>query len=307
MPSAFTRSLTGRSPSARASRICRRRGSATALNASAVVAARATSSIVYPYRNMSSGHALLRFVTVGVQNQGRDPSVTSSSADTELKARHRKMWASGDYPSMVETFLLPLGPRLVDAAGIGEGMRVLDVAAGTGNASIVAAQRGAEVTASDLTPELFDAGRARAQAEGVELEWVEADAENLPFEDESYDVVMSSIGAMFAPPHQDVADELVRVCRSGGTIGMLNWTPEGMLGALFRTMGPYMPPPPPGAQPPPLWGSEAHLAELFGDRVAWTTQERDVLDITAFRRPEDYTEHFKTKYGPTIAAFKNAA
>jgi ubiquinone/menaquinone biosynthesis C-methylase UbiE len=109
------------------------------------------------------------------------------------------MWASGDYPSMVETFLLLLGPRLVDACGIGQGTRVLDVAAGTGNASIVAAQRGASVTASDLTPELLDAGRARAQSEGVELEWAEADAENLPFEDGSYDVVMSSIGAMFAP------------------------------------------------------------------------------------------------------------
>ena len=138
-------------------------------------------------------------------------------------------------------------------------MRVLDVAAGTGNASIPAAQAGAEVTASDLTPELLEAGRRRAEAAGVELEWVEADAENLPFEDESFDVVMSSIGAMFAPHHQEVADELVRVCRPGGTIGLLSWTPEGMIGALFRTMGPFAPPPPPGAQPPPLWGSEEHL------------------------------------------------
>jgi len=168
------------------------------------------------------------------------------------------MWASGDYPSMVETFLLPLGPRLVDACGIGPDMTVLDVAAGTGNASIPAAQRGARVTASDLTPELFEAGRARAAADGVELDWVEADAERLPFEDGSFDVVMSSIGAMFAPHHQDVADELVRVCSPGGTIGMLNWTPEGMIGALFRAMGPFAPPPPPGAQPPPLWGGEDH-------------------------------------------------
>src|SRR3954453_11540728 len=166
----------------------------------------------------------------------------TTSPDAELKARHRPMWASGDYPSMVETFLLPLGPRLVEACGIGPGMRVLDVAGGTGNASIPAAQAGAEVTASDLTPELFEAGRQRGGAEGVELEWAEADAENLPFEDESFDVVMSSIGAMFAPQHQDVADQLVRVCRRGGTIGMLNWTPEGMIGALFRTMGPYAPP-----------------------------------------------------------------
>jgi SAM-dependent methyltransferase len=208
---------------------------------------------------------------------------------------------------MVETFLLPLGPRLVEACGIGEGMRVLDVAAGTGNASIPAAQRGAQVTASDLTPELLEAGRARAESEGLELEWTEADAENLPFDDESFDVVMSSIGAMFAPRHEAVAGELVRVCRSGGTIGMLNWTPEGMIGALFRTMGPFAPPPPPGAQPPPLWGSEDHVRELFGDRVELHTLEREMLDITAFEQARDYGEHFKAKYGPTIAARNNAA
>lgn len=228
------------------------------------------------------------------------------TADSELKARHRAMWASGDYPSMVETFLLPLGPKLVDACGIASGMRVLDVAAGTGNASIPAAKTGAEVTASDLTPELFDAGRRRAEAEGVALEWVEADAEQLPFEDESYDVVISSIGAMFAPRHRQVADELVRVCRPGGTIGMLNWTPEGMIGALFRTMGPFAPPPPPGAQPPPLWGSTEHMEELFGDRVTFRTLEREMLEITAFEHPHDYGEHFKERYGPTIVAQTNA-
>jgi SAM-dependent methyltransferase len=216
------------------------------------------------------------------------------------------MWASGDYPSMVETFLLPLGPKLVEACGITSGMRVLDVAAGTGNASIPAAKAGAEVTASDLTPELFEAGRARAEAEGVTLEWFEADAEHLPFEDESYDVVMSSIGAMFAPHHQDVANELVRVARPGGTIGLLSWTPEGMIGALFRTMGPFAPPPPPGAQPPPLWGNEEHLADLFGDRVDFGTLKREVLEITAFEHPRDYGEHFKAKYGPTITAQANA-
>ncbi len=229
-----------------------------------------------------------------------------NTADTELKGRHRAMWASGDYPSMVDTFLLPLGPRLVEACGIGEGMRVLDVAAGTGNASLPAAERGAKVTASDLTPELLEAGRARAEAAGLELDWVEADAENLPFEDGSFDVVMSSIGAMFAPHHQAVADELVRVCRPSGTIGLLSWTPEGMLGSLFRTMGPFMPPPPPGAQPPPLWGSEEHLSALFAGRVEWRTLERDTLDITAFERPRDYGEHFKARYGPTITARANA-
>ncbi len=233
--------------------------------------------------------------------------MSSSTPDSELKARHRAMWASGDYPSMVETFLLPLGPRLVEACGIGPGMSVLDVAAGTGNASIPAAQAGADVTASDLTPELLEAGRRRAEAEGLSLEWVEADAEHLPFEDGSFDVVMSSIGAMFAPHHQDVADELVRVCRPGGTIGLLSWTSEGLVGELFRTMKPYAPPPPPGAQPPPLWGTEDHLAELFGDRVEFRTLERDALDITAFEHPRDYGEHFKARYGPTIAARANAA
>jgi SAM-dependent methyltransferase len=231
----------------------------------------------------------------------------STTPDMELKRRHRKMWASGDYPLMVETFLLPLGPRLVKASGIGPDMRVLDVAAGTGNASIPAAETGASVTASDLAPELLEAGRRRAESSGLELEWVEADAENLPFDDESFDVVMSSIGAMFAPHHQEVADELVRVCRRGGTIALLNWTPEGMIGALFRTMGPFAPPPPPGAQPPPLWGSEEHLDDLFGNRVDRGTLERDVLEVTAFKRPGDYGEHFKSYYGPTIAARANAA
>jgi SAM-dependent methyltransferase len=233
--------------------------------------------------------------------------MSSAPEDSELKARHRAMWASGDYPSMVETFLLPLGPKLVEAAGIQSGQRVLDVAAGTGNASIPAARTGAQVTASDLTPELLEAGRKTAEAEGVELEWAEADAEHLPFEDESFDVVMSSIGAMFAPHHQDVADELVRVCRPGGTIALMSWTPEGMIGGLFRLMGGFAAPPPPGASPPPLWGGEGHLDELFGDRVQWRTHERDNLDITAFKHPHDYGTHFKDRYGPTIAARANAA
>ena len=230
----------------------------------------------------------------------------SAVPDSELKARHRAMWASGDYPDMVETFLLPLGPRLVEACGIGPGKVVLDVAAGTGNASIPAAKAGAQVTASDLTPELLDAGRAGAESEGLALDWVQADAEQLPFADASFDIVMSSIGAMFAPHHQDVADELVRVCRPAGTIGLLSWTPEGMIGALFRTMGPFAPAPPPGAQPPPLWGSETHLGELFGDRVGFGTLRRGVLEITAFEKPRDFGEHFKARYGPTIAAQANA-
>ncbi len=232
--------------------------------------------------------------------------MTATVTDSELKARHRTMWASGDYPRMVETFLLPLGPRLVEACNVRAGQRVLDVAAGTGNASLPAAERGARVTASDLTPELLAEGRRRAEAAGLDLEWTEADAEHLPFEDGSFDVVMSSIGVMFAPHHREAADQLVRVCRPGGTIGLLCWTPEGMLGALFRTMKPFAPPPPPGAQPPPLWGSEDHVRELFGDRVEWRTLTRDVLGITAFRQPQDYARHFTAYYGPTIAARANA-
>src|SRR5436190_16225214 len=226
--------------------------------------------------------------------------------DSELKARHRAIWASGDYPSMVETWLLPLGPRLAAACDIGPGTLVLDVAAGTGNASLPAARRGAHVIASDLTPELLAAGRARAEAEGVELGWTEGDAEALPFDDESFDVVMSCIGAMFAPHHQAAADELVRVCRPGGTVGLLSWTPDGMIGALFRTMGPFAPPPPPGAQPPPLWGGEAHVRALLGDRVQLDRVERDVLDATAFVHPHDFAQHYKDRYGPTIATVNNA-
>ena len=232
-------------------------------------------------------------------------SMTTQTAP-DLKTRHRAMWASGDYPRMVDTFLLPVGQRLADACPISAGDRVLDVAAGTGNASTPAAQRGARVTATDLTPALLEAGARRPETQGLDLEWVPADAEDLPFDDGSFDVVMSCIGVMFAPFHQLAADELVRVCRPGGTIGLLSWTPEGMIGALFRTMKEFAPPPPAGAQAPPLWGSEEHLAGLFGDRVEFSTLVREPLAITAFPRPQDWGEHFKTLYGPTIAARVNA-
>jgi len=228
------------------------------------------------------------------------------AADSTLKTRHRAMWSSGNYPLMVETFLLPLGPRLVDACAIQAGARVLDVASGTGNAAIPAAQRGATVTASDLAPALLDAGAARAQDAGLALDWVAADAENLPFDDGSFDVVISSIGVMFAPHHEAAAAELVRVCRPGGTIGLLSWTPDGLVGALFATMKPFAPPPPPGASSPVLWGSETHLHELLGDRVDFHDERRDVLEVTAFDRPRDFGEHFKGYYGPTIAARANA-
>jgi SAM-dependent methyltransferase len=229
---------------------------------------------------------------------------TATPADRELKERHRRMWGLGDYPGMVRDFLLPLGPALVDAAGIEAGDRVLDVAAGTGNAAIEAAARGASVVASDLTPELFPDGRVRAAERGVELEWVEADAEALPFGDGAFDVVVSCIGAMFAPHHDRVAAELARVCRPGGTVAMLNWTPEGAIGELFRTMRPYVPAPPPGASAPPLWGGEAHVRARFGDALEDLSLTRATLPVSLWGSPADDRDYFKQRYGPTIVAYR---
>lgn len=224
-------------------------------------------------------------------------------ADRALKSKHRALWASGDYPAVAAQLIPELGPELVRACGVREGDRVLDVAAGSGNAAIPAAARGAIVTASDLTPELFEEGRRIASGHGVELEWVEADAEAMPFADNSFDVVMSCVGAMFAPHHQVVADELVRVCRPGGTIGLINWTPEGFIGQLFATMKPYAPPPPPGASPAPLWGSEAHVGALFGDRVEDLVLRRQTVTLDHCAEPLDFREYWKRNYGPTISVY----
>ncbi|HEX6149374.1 class I SAM-dependent methyltransferase [Nocardioides sp.] len=228
---------------------------------------------------------------------------TNAPADAELKAKHRTMWASGDYPGMVTDFLTPLGTVLVEAAGVGSGDRVLDVAAGTGNAAIAAAVAGGDVVASDLTPELFDAGRREADARGVRLDWREADAEHLPFDDASFDVVMSCIGVMFAPHHQEAADELVRVTRPDGTIGLLSWTPPGLVGQLFAALKPYAPPPPPGAQPPPRWGDEGHVRELLGDRVTDVQASTGSLRVELFATGAEFRDYFKERYGPTRAVY----
>lgn len=231
-------------------------------------------------------------------------SDVGADADRQLKAKHRALWASGDYPAVAAELIPALGPELVRAAGVRAGDRVLDVAAGSGNAAIPAAETGAVVTASDLTPELFDAGRAIAAQRGVELAWTEADAEALPFDDGSFDVVISCVGAMFAPHHQATADELIRVTRAGGTIGMINWTPEGFIGQLFATMKPYAPPPPAGATPPPRWGSEDHVRELFGAKVSELRLRRQTVVMDHCTSPLEFREYWKRNYGPTIAAYR---
>jgi SAM-dependent methyltransferase len=225
-------------------------------------------------------------------------------ADRALKTKHRAMWAMGDYPTVVTDVVAPLGPILVDAAGIKAGDLVLDVAAGSGNAAIPAARAGARVIASDLTPELLETGQKLAAEAGVQLTWETADAEALPYGDSEFDAVLSCLGVMFAPHHQTSADELIRVCRPGGTIGLLSWTPSGFIGQMFATMRPYAAPPPPGAQPPPLWGSEDHVRELLGDRVEQVRTETRTLRVTHYTSPEAFRDYFKTNYGPTISAYR---
>ncbi|KQQ92703.1 hypothetical protein ASF62_12775 [Leifsonia sp. Leaf325] len=235
-----------------------------------------------------------------------DP-ITTTDADRALKAKHRGMWASGDYPTLAVELIDDLGPRLVAATGVRPGDRVLDIAAGSGNASIPAALRGATVVASDLTPELFDVGRRRAAEAGAELEWREADAEALPFPDASFDVALSCVGIMFAPHHQLAADELLRVTAPGGRIGLLSWTPEGFIGQMFRAMKPFAAPLPEGAQPAPLWGDEEHVRELLGDRIEDFTAERQTVRIDRFATAEDFRDYFRSHYGPTIAVFNRIA
>lgn len=231
----------------------------------------------------------------------------ATTADRDLAGKQRAVWATGDYRTVASDLVAPLGSVLVQASGIGPGDRVLDVAAGTGNASIPAAAAGARVVASDLTPELLELGRAAAAERGVELEWAEADAEALPFGDNGFDVVMSCIGVMFAPHHQRAADELVRVCRPGGTLALINWTPEGFIGQMFATMKPFAPTPPPGVQPPPLWGKEDHVRQLLGERVTDLAMQRRALTVDLFATGEAFRDFFKANYGPTITTYRTIA
>ena len=229
----------------------------------------------------------------------------NDATDRELKAGMRAMWAQGDYHRFATELIWELGPVIVEAARVGPGQRVLDVAAGTGNVAIRAAEAGADVVASDLAPENFAAGRRHARECGVELEWREADAEALPFSDDEFDVVTSSFGAIFAPHHQRVADELVRVCRPGGTIAMTAFTPQGVGGAFFEVVGRYAPPPPPGAEPPIAWGNEGHVRALFGERVTLEITRREYLERAP--TPQAYCAFFHETFGPVIAIRRSLA
>jgi SAM-dependent methyltransferase len=233
--------------------------------------------------------------------------IDRAHADQALKERHRAMWALGDYPTLASEVIPDLGARLVQAAGVRPGDRVLDVAAGSGNVAIPAALAGADVVASDLTPELLDAGRTFAAGRGAALRWEQGDAEALPYADDEFDVVLSCLGVMFAPHHQNAADELLRVAHPGGRIGLLSWTPEGFIGQMFATMRPYVPPPPSGVQPPPLWGSEEHVRRLLGDRVTDVEASRETVRVELFADPDAFRDYFKANYGPTVAAYRGLA
>lgn len=222
--------------------------------------------------------------------------------DAERRAAQRAMWALGDYHSVAE-LLAEFGPDLVQACPVSAGQRLLDVAAGTGTVAIPAAATGAEVVASDLTPELFDDGRRAAARRGVRLEWVEADAQQLPFADGEFDIVTSAIGAIFAPDHHAAADELLRVCRPGGLIGMINWPPHGFVAEFFAVFAHYTPPPPPGALSPLLWGTEEHVRTLFGDRLSSLEVSSHALDVDHFADPAELCAFYKRTFGPTIATY----
>jgi ubiquinone/menaquinone biosynthesis C-methylase UbiE len=219
---------------------------------------------------------------------------------TVLKTRQQTAWASGDY-AVIGTTLQIVGEELAEACDLRCDERVLDVAAGNGNATLAAARRGCRVTSTDYVPSLLDRGAERARAERLDVAFQVADAEALPFADESFDAVISTFGVMFAPDHARTASELARVCRSGGRIGLANWTPDSFIGQMFKVLGRHVPPPT-GMQPPSLWGAQAHLESLFGEHAA-------AIDITPrvfnfrYRSAAHFIEVFRTWYGPVHKAF----
>jgi ubiquinone/menaquinone biosynthesis C-methylase UbiE len=217
-----------------------------------------------------------------------------------LKTRQHAAWSSGDY-AVVGTTLQIVGEQLCETLDIRAGQKVLDVAAGNGNATLAAARRWCDVVSTDYVASLLERGRSRAEADGLSVEFKEADAEALSFGNGVFDVVVSTFGVMFTPNQDSAAAELLRVCKSGGKIGMANWTPEGFIGQLFKTLGKYLPPPP-GAKSPALWGTEARLAEMFGASASAIKSERRDF-MFRYRSPEHFLDVFKSYYGPMLKAF----
>jgi SAM-dependent methyltransferase len=217
-----------------------------------------------------------------------------------VKARQQAAWSTGNY-AVVGTTIQIVGENLCEALDLHSGARVLDVAAGNGNATLAAARRWCDVTSTDYVPSLLESGKARAQAEGHTIRFQEADAENLPFGDASFDVVMSTFGVMFTPDQEKAAGELVRVCRPGGRIGLANWTPESFIGQVFRTIGKYIPPAP-GTRAPSLWGTEARLGERFG-RAAKEIRATRRDFVFRYRSPAHWIDVFRTYYGPMNRTF----
>jgi ubiquinone/menaquinone biosynthesis C-methylase UbiE len=216
-----------------------------------------------------------------------------------LKTRQHGAWSSGDY-AIVGTTLQIVGEQLCEALDIRAGQSVLDVAAGNGNATLAAARRWCQVISTDYVPSLLERGRARASADGLSVEFKEADAEALPFGDAAFDAVVSTFGVMFTPNQDRAASELLRVCKSGGKIGLANWTPEGFIGQVFKTLGKYLPPT--GAKSPALWGTKARLDEMFASQAGDIQITRRDFAFR-YRSAEHFVDIFKTYYGPVLKAF----
>ncbi|MBR0810489.1 methyltransferase domain-containing protein [Bradyrhizobium diazoefficiens] len=217
-----------------------------------------------------------------------------------VKQRQHGAWSSGDY-AVVGTTLQIVGEQLCESLDLRAGSKVLDVAAGNGNATLAAARRWCDVTSTDYVPELLKRGQERAAADHLTVEFREADAEALPFADASYDVVLSTFGVMFTPDQDKAASELARVCKSGGKIGLANWTPQGFIGQLFKTIGKHLPPPA-GVKSPALWGTRARLEEMFASQACDISAEPRMF-VFRYRSPEHWLDVFKTFYGPTLKAF----
>jgi ubiquinone/menaquinone biosynthesis C-methylase UbiE len=218
-----------------------------------------------------------------------------------LKSRQQVAWSSGNY-AVVGTTLQIVGEQLCEAMDLRAGSKVLDVAAGNGMVSLAAARRWCDVTSTDYVPALLESGRARATANGLSIKFMEADAESLPFDDASFDAVVSTFGVMFAPNQAQAASEMMRVCKRGGRIGLANWTPEGFIGQVFKTLGKYLPPPPAGAKSPALWGTRAALDEMFGSQASSIKAEPRFFNFR-YKSAEHFLEVFKTFYGPVLKAF----